>query len=291
MFCSNCGRENNDVSKICSGCGAVLQGNQNPSDTTEAAETPAPAPVVTDTSAQAVVPAPKKGVPAALIIIAASVLVIGIIIAVCMNFFAADIAHGVMGDEKYAVSVLNKSIIGVGKASSSLDSGAPVIDIEEINEYKEEIEREYGYDAAAFAPLTYVVANSKLLAESYANGTFKDGMDTSGKLNLNLSDDFYDLFDEAGIKSDEILEIAEFINTVSFDSYYSIDEKSISFNQSLTGEKGKLAGITLIYNEDGDTYITFDELSQKAIYVELPDYSDVELEFNKEAGKDVTELA
>lgn len=292
MFCYNCGKEVSDGSQFCPNCGTAIKRSEQSADSAapaavavEAKETPAPeatpapqaAPAFEAAAPVAETAAKKKSIVP--IIIIAVVALIAVIAGVGFLFFRADIAHTFMGDEKYAMSIMDKTIPAlsednIGKAAVSL----PAFDIEEVEKYSEKLSAEYGSEASSYAAIAYFTAYYRNLMDVYAEGEFKNGADFTGKVSLNLSDDFYDMFEELDLDKDEIKEVVEYINGSTFNSSYINSPEAIQFSAMLNGMNGKLAGASVYYDESGKLYISFDELSDKSILFSLPAYGDIEFE-------------
>ncbi len=288
MFCYHCGKAVSDDSQFCPACGTALKRSEQSADTSaptavavETKETTAPeaapAPAVVTTAPAAVAKAKKK--PIVPIIIISAVLLVAIAACVGFLFFRADISHAFMGDEKYAMSIMDKTLPSLSDDSFEMISTAlPPFDIEAVEEYSTKLEGEYGSEASGYAAISYLMAYSRSIISSYAGGEFANGADYTGKISFNLSDKTYDMIDEAGLDSDEVKEVAEYINGSSYSASYINSPEAVQLLMSLNGVGGKLAGASFCYDESGKLYIGFDELSDKVILVSLPEYGDVEIE-------------
>lgn len=254
MICPNCQKEIADNSIYCVNCGykasEALQNNPNMQGSL---------PPPQQSLAASVQSKPKRSFKKALpFIIGGGVLAAAAAVFCCMKFAAADIVHGVMGDEKYASTMTKGIVTALARSDyvdsaliSALSSSLSPSCREQYDQYiKDHPESELNYYEFA-----EILTNSSRLS-SIGRQLPENGLYAKAKINTELTDKFHKLIAEAlNTEKEEIKRAFEDLNSFGAEGKFSVKEDGLDFGYLISQKKKELDSGNVYYNtKEGSLY-------------------------------------
>ncbi len=223
---------------------------ENEADKSEAKDMPTAQPAIVAASDMTVGKKPKNKLPLFIGLGAAALLII--VFALLFIFNTAGMMKLFMGKEDYGKYIITKGISDINSGISdeaALNALSEVISIgnADINSNSD----------VSLATLEMI--NAALGSE---------GLSISAGLNINPTEEIYDIPELARIDEDVLADAIKEFNTYSITAAERITSDSLEFALKFGGKKKSLLNIGINYNNESDAYLTFPDISKKAVLVD-----------------------
>lgn len=252
-----------------------MENDQNPYIQTPSPAQPAPKPEKSS----------KKAVP---FIILGAAAAVAVTVFCCVKFAAADIAHGFMGDEKYAASLGKETLSSLAAnnmdssfstaLTSALSTSSSGSTYDKYNEYIDnntDINLSYSDFVELQSGSNMLSAVGRIIPE---NGIYaKIGYQA------DLTDKFYKLIAKAtGADKDEIKDAFEACSSFSAEGKLAVKEDGVDFGYLISGGGKDIDGGTVYYNtEDGILFYSNPDIYSSPISIKL-----IPLDIDLSSGND-----
>ena len=259
----------------------------------------APAAAVETTKAKA--PKSGKKFPVIPVAAAGAAVVVAGAVGLGLTVFKADVTHTFMGDEKYAVSALQKATSGItdnaapmlNTAGSSVSAMSAQIGsaagnvYDEYDKYISDNPDNY-MDYSTYSQLRSISA----LASAMAGVMPENGLSATVGVTLEPSDELCKLIaDEAGMEdSSKISALAKAISGIDVSASVNGSDSGIGLSGSVLEEGKKLGEINGFYDISGKLYLGFPGITDYYMTAEIPnaDAAAYDVEDGDEGGEAFT---